>query len=88
MPLPPGGTVKLQASAQLANGATVETRLKEVRDPVVFTQKFGYKLDYGLYIWTTAVGTNGFATHHNEFQEPTRRSGPRCIMTARHLRVT
>jgi len=67
VPLPPGGTVVLQATAQLASGATIKTLLKQVRDPIVFTQIYAYKLDYSLFNWT-AEATNSFTTHHIDFQ--------------------
>ena len=46
VPLPPGGTVTLQATAQLSGGATLQTLLEQERGPIVFTQTYGYQLDY------------------------------------------
>jgi hypothetical protein len=65
LPLAPGGTVVLQATAQLSNGATVQTLLTQQRDPMVFTQTYGYELDYSL---TGASGTNTFEGHHTQLQ--------------------
>jgi hypothetical protein len=48
VPMPPGGVVSLQATAQMDGGGTVQTSLKQERDPIVFTQTFGYSLDYGF----------------------------------------
>jgi hypothetical protein len=67
VPLPPGGTVSLQATAQLSGGAALQTLLKQERDPVVFTQTYGYKLDYNELDWTS-VETNGSGTVHIELQ--------------------
>jgi hypothetical protein len=67
VPLQPGGTVALQATAQLAGGATLQTLLKQERGPIVFTQTYRYTLDYTMLDWTL-VSTNGSETVHNDFQ--------------------
>jgi hypothetical protein len=48
VPLPPGGTVTLQAAAQMGDGSTVQTLLEEEREPVVFTQTCDYTVHYTL----------------------------------------
>ena len=63
VPLPPGGTVTLQATAQMADGSAAQTLLEEDRQPIVFTQTFGYELDYTMFTWTS-VETTGVATCH------------------------
>ena len=50
VPLPPGGTVTLQATAQLAGGGTLQVLLEQEREPIVFTQVFDYKV---LYTFST-----------------------------------
>jgi hypothetical protein len=67
VPLPPGGTVRLQATALLSGGGTCETLLDLERGPIVFTQTFGYKLDYNMLDWTYGE-TNASETHHIELQ--------------------
>ena len=63
VPLPPGGTVILQAIAHLAGGTNVQALLTQERGPIVFTQTYGYKLDY-----TFSPSTNSFEGHHFELQ--------------------
>jgi hypothetical protein len=63
VPLQPGGIVTLQATAQLTNGATAQVLLKQERDAIVFTQTYGYKLDYSF-----VPSTNTFEAHHFELQ--------------------
>jgi hypothetical protein len=46
VPLPPGGTIALQATAQLPGGATAQTLWQGVRDPIVFTQTYDYQLNW------------------------------------------
>lgn len=46
VPLPPGGTVALQATAQWTGGATRQMLCEQEREPIVFTQTFGYELDF------------------------------------------
>jgi hypothetical protein len=46
VPLPPGGTVAVQATAQLFGGERLQTLLTYVRDPMSFTKTYAYKLDY------------------------------------------
>ncbi len=60
MPLPAGGAVTLQATAQLGAGGTLQTLLEQERGPVVFTQTYGYELDY---TWSDYGETN-----HLEFE--------------------
>ena len=48
VPLPPGGTVTLQATAQMADGSVIQSLVEEDRQPVVFTQIFDYKVHYTL----------------------------------------
>ncbi len=79
VPLPPGGTVTLQATAQMADGSAAQTLLEEDRQPIVFTQTYSFGLGYSLsnYLsecgggWTAtddaglqwARGTSGTQTH-------------------------
>jgi hypothetical protein len=63
VPLAPGGTVTLQVVAQLSGGETVQTLLEQEREPIVFTQTYGYNLDYSTLIWTYGE-TNASDTHH------------------------
>ena len=67
VPLPPGGTVPLQVTAQLAGGTTVQTLVTQERGPIVFTQSFSYNLDYSFLVMTPTA-TNGSPTFQNNFQ--------------------
>ena len=67
VPLPPGGTVALQATAHLAGGEILQTLLTYVRDPIVFTRAYGYKLDYTEPYWAWGK-TNNWETYHFETQ--------------------
>lgn len=62
--LPPGGTVSLQATAQLGDGTLVHAMLTQERGPIVFTQTYGYNLDYSL----GAGGAQGLMGHHANMQ--------------------
>ena len=62
VPLPLGGIVTLQATAQLASGATVHTVLTQERGPIVFTQTYEYKLDYSF----DGGSSNTWESHHFE----------------------
>ena len=61
VPLPPGGTVTLVATAQPVDGPATQTLLEEDRSPVVFTQTYGYALDFNWREWPR---TNGYAFEH------------------------
>ena len=67
VPLPPGGTVALQVMAHLTGGETVQTLLTYIRDPIVFTQRYAYKLDTATPYWVwgqlIAWETSHFETH-------------------------
>lgn len=67
VPLPPGGTVALQATAHLTGGGTFQTLLAYVRDPIVYTRNYSYKLDYSEPFWAWGK-TNNWETHHFETQ--------------------
>ncbi len=67
VPLAPGGTVALQATAQLTGGPACQTLLTQERDPIVFTQRYGYTLDYSMVDWT-AEETNSSTTVHIDFE--------------------
>jgi hypothetical protein len=67
VPLPPGGTVTLQATAQLNDGTTLHTLLTQERDPIVFTQTYHYKLDYSDVFMATGKVAQATETHHTEF---------------------
>jgi hypothetical protein len=67
VPLQSGGTVTLQATAELASGATVQTLLKQERGSVVFTQTYGSRLDYTFRSWSQA-GTSCVEGHQSEVQ--------------------
>ena len=62
VPIQPGGTVVLQATAQMAGGATVRRMLTQERGPIVFTQTYEYKLDYSF----DGGSTNTWESHHFE----------------------
>jgi hypothetical protein len=68
VPLPPGGTVAVQATAHLFGGEILETLLTYVRDPISFTKTYAYKLDYSDVF--EAVGDTAYATEivHSEVQ--------------------
>ena len=68
VPLPPGGTVTLQATAQMADGSTCQTLLEEERDPLVFTQIFDYTVNYTLSAYRSACGTNWTAVRDIPFK--------------------
>jgi hypothetical protein len=63
-PLPLGGTVTLQATAYLSGPGPIQVLLTQQRDPIVFTQTYGYELDYSLGVGTT----NGSEAHHAQLQ--------------------
>ncbi|MEI7937507.1 MAG: hypothetical protein WCK27_12530 [Verrucomicrobiota bacterium] len=66
VPLPPGGTVTLQVTAQMADGSAPQNLLEQDRQPVVFTQTFDYNLDYHLFVdWPES--TNHWFTTHTAF---------------------
>ena len=67
VPLPPGGTVTLLATAQPETGPASQTLLEQDRSPVVFTQKYGYTLDFSMLDWTWDA-TNGVEVHHVSMQ--------------------
>ena len=67
VPLPPGGSVVFRATAQLASGETVQAQLLQDRDPLVFTQTYGYLLDYSNYSWSMN-GTDCLSAFHIELQ--------------------
>ena len=67
VPLPPGGTVTLQASAQLTDGTTLQTVLTQERDPIVFVQTYGFKLDYSDVFDAIGKVVLATETHHTDF---------------------
>ena len=68
VPLPPGGTVAVQATAHLFGGEILETLLTYVRDPFLFTQQYASKLDYS-YVFASAGDTiDASNTVHLEVQ--------------------
>jgi hypothetical protein len=70
VPLPPGGTVTLQVTAQLSGGGALQTLSEQMRAPIVFTQTYAYNLDYTFFSWTVQsnnVQTNSVWTGHSEF---------------------
>ena len=67
VPLPPGGTVTLQATAQLTDGTTLQTLLTQERDPIVFTQIYDFKLDYSEVFMATGKVALATETYHTDF---------------------
>ena len=68
VPLPPGGTVALQATAHLAGGEILQTLLTYVRDPIVFTRAYGYKLDYSYVSDAEGEMASLTETYHYDVQ--------------------
>jgi hypothetical protein len=63
VPLPPGGTVTFQATAQLSDGTILQTLSQQERDPIVFAQTFAYKLDYSMLIGSSNDPTASITGH-------------------------
>jgi hypothetical protein len=70
VPIQLGGTVTLQATAQLDGSTSVQALLKQERGPIVFTQTYGYKLDF-----TLVADTNTFEACHFDLQWARRAGG-------------
>ena len=51
----------------MTGGGALQTLLEQEREPIVFTQTYGYNLDYNAFTWTS-IETNGFATCDIAFQ--------------------
>src|ERR1039458_4064146 len=67
-PMSPGGTVALQATAHLAGGEILQTLLTYVRDPIVFTRAYGYKLDYSYVSDAEGEMASLTETYHYDVQ--------------------
>jgi hypothetical protein len=67
LPISLGGTVPLQATAQLTDGTRLQSLLTQERDPIVFIQTYQFKLDYSDVFEATGKVVYASETHHTDF---------------------